>query len=393
MKVLVLAPHPFYQERGTPIAVDMLIGALSDRGEKVDLLAFHEGRDRDYPNLRIYRIPRIPGVSNIRPGISFKKIVCDVFFFFRILPLVVKNRYDVVHAVEESSFMAMVLRLFTRTPYIADMDSLMSAQVIDRFPFMQYTAPALRWLESLPLRYAALVVPMCDRFAEEARTYRSADDIVVLRDVSLVQHEYCAMTVASIRDELNIDGLILMYIGNLEPYQGIDLLLASFKQALAVTPDLQLVIIGGRSDDIEKYEAVTRELQIRDATHFLGPRSVKDIGGYMRQADVLVSPRTQGVNTPMKIYSYLDSGVPVLATDLPTHTQVLSNDIASLVAADERSFADGMLQLMNNPDLRSRLARDAQDYAAREHSYEKFKETVDSIYTRIEAQVSAKPCT
>ena len=49
------------------------------------------------------------------------------------------------------------------------------------------------------------------------------------------------------------------------------------------------------------------------------------------EADVLVSPRLKGLNTPMKIYSYLDSGTAVLATRLRTHTQVLDDRTAYLV--------------------------------------------------------------
>ncbi len=390
MKVLVLAPHPFYQERGTPIAVDMLVRVLSDRGDEVDLLTFHEGRDRDYANVRIIRTPRLPGIANIRPGISFKKIVCDVFFFFRMLSLVARTRYDVIHAVEESSFMAMVLRPFIRTPYIADMDSLISAQIIDRYPAFRHTGSVLRWLESRPIRHAALVVPMCDRLAEDVQAYRRPEDVIVLRDVTLVQHNGTAVASDTIRDELRIDGFVLMYIGNLESYQGIDLLLTAFKRALTEVQDLHLVIIGGRSDDIAKYQTMAEELQIRAATHFLGPRSVEDIGAYMAQADVLVSPRTQGVNTPMKIYSYLDSGAPVLATDLLTHTQVLNDDIALLVEPNEQSFADGIVQLKNNPELRSRLAANASNYVAREHSYEKFRETVEFIYRKMDQRMAGE---
>ena len=66
--MLVLAPHPFYQERGTPIAVDMLVSALSKRGDTVDILTFHEGQDRDYENVRILRIPGIPGVKKHPAG-------------------------------------------------------------------------------------------------------------------------------------------------------------------------------------------------------------------------------------------------------------------------------------------------------------------------------------
>ena len=46
---------------------------------------------------------------------------------------------------------------------------------------------------------------------------------------------------------------------------------------------------------------------------------------------MLVSPRIRGTNTPLKIYSYLRSGKPIVATDLLTHTQVLSPEVARLV--------------------------------------------------------------
>ena len=41
MRALVIAPQPFYEERGTLIAIDLLLRALSDRGDQVDLLTLH----------------------------------------------------------------------------------------------------------------------------------------------------------------------------------------------------------------------------------------------------------------------------------------------------------------------------------------------------------------
>jgi len=48
MRILFLAPHPFYQDRGTPIAVNLMLQALSERGEEVDVLTYHEGRNVSY---------------------------------------------------------------------------------------------------------------------------------------------------------------------------------------------------------------------------------------------------------------------------------------------------------------------------------------------------------
>ena len=82
MKVLMLAPHPFYQERGTPIAVDLLIRALSERGYQIDLLTFNEGSDVDYPGLTIHRVKPFPLICNVRPGFSIKKLLLDILVFF-----------------------------------------------------------------------------------------------------------------------------------------------------------------------------------------------------------------------------------------------------------------------------------------------------------------------
>ena len=78
MKILVLAPHPFFQARGTPLAVRTVLEFLGARGHQVDVLTLHEGEDVVIPNCRIHRIPKLPGIRNVRAGFSFKKVVCDV---------------------------------------------------------------------------------------------------------------------------------------------------------------------------------------------------------------------------------------------------------------------------------------------------------------------------
>ena len=78
MKILVLAPHPFFQARGTPIAVRTVLEFLSDRGHTVDVLTYAEGADVEIPNCRVHRIRRVPGLRGIRAGFSFKKVACDL---------------------------------------------------------------------------------------------------------------------------------------------------------------------------------------------------------------------------------------------------------------------------------------------------------------------------
>ena len=61
-----------------------------------------------------------------------------------------------------------------------------------------------------------------------------------------------------------------------------------------------------------------------------------------------MSPRLKGLNTPMKIYSYLDSGSAVLATRLRTHTQVLDDELAYLVEPEPAALGRGLAALLRD---------------------------------------------
>ena len=90
---------------------------------------------------------------------------------------------------------------------------------------------------------------------------------------------------------------------------------------------------------------------------FTGQQPAREIPGFVQACDVLVSPRIRGTNTPLKIYSYLRSGKPIVATDLLTHTQVLTPEIALLVAPEPEPFAAAMLALHRQPRARERCRR------------------------------------
>ncbi|MDD5679381.1 MAG: glycosyltransferase family 4 protein [Kiritimatiellae bacterium] len=388
MKILFLAPHPFYQERGTPIAVDLLLTALSRRGDQVDVVTFHEGADRAYPGVTLHRIPRLPGVHGVRPGFSFKKLVCDVFVLAKALRLAARGHYQVVHAVEESVFMAMLIRLCLRTPYVFDMDSSLPRQMTEKFRALAAIAPILKWFEGRAIRRALAVVPVCDALADIARHY-APRKLCLLRDVSLLALDPPPIGGPTAREELP-PALFAMphprflYIGNLERYQGLDLLLDSLALLLKSGAPASLVIAGGKETDIRYYQQKATIAGLGGNVYFLGPWPIGRMAELFSMADVLVSPRIQGNNTPMKIYSYLQSGKPILATDLPTHTQVLTPDVAVLAAPAPEPFAAGMRRLIEHPDQGRDMARRAKTLADEQYSWPVFERTVRELYEWIE---------
>jgi glycosyltransferase involved in cell wall biosynthesis len=232
---------------------------------------------------------------------------------------------------------------------------------------------------------------MCDELAKRALKYRR-DGVFVLKDISLV--DSAKDRVFNLRDiglSEDDDPKVVMYIGNLENYQGIDLLLESFVKVTRVDDRVRLIVVGGAEQDVDRYRAKAMSLSIGSRCHFLGPRPVGDLGAYMRLADVLVSPRVRGTNTPMKIYSYLDSGVPVVVTNLRTHTQVVTNELAFIADATPEDFSAKILEAISDPDSAHAKSRAARAYVRREHSHEAFQSKVQELISYVEKHVRTPP--
>ncbi|HEY8369897.1 MAG TPA: glycosyltransferase, partial [Thermodesulfobacteriota bacterium] len=223
MRILVLAPQPFYVERGTPIAVDLLVRTLAAAGHRVEVLAFHLGDTPTCGDVTVHRIPPVPFVRAVGPGLSLRKLVCDAVFGASLVRLLARRRFDVIHAVEESVFLAMLLAPRLGVPYVYDMDSSLPDQVLARAPWLRPAAPLLRAAERAAVRRSAAVAAVCDDLARRAWA-AGARRVVLLRDVSLLPDvpPPPPEARAALRADLGAgpgDTLVL-YVGNLEPYQG-----------------------------------------------------------------------------------------------------------------------------------------------------------------------------
>jgi glycosyltransferase involved in cell wall biosynthesis len=385
VRILVIAPHPFFEERGTPIAVRAVLEGLSELGHETHVLTYHIGQEVDLPNCRVHRIPRIPGVANVPPGLSFKKLLCDAVLSAKCLKLVRQIDFDLIHAVEEAAFLAMIVKKLHDTPYVYDMDSALALQAVEKWRLLKALRPAMIWLESLAIRDSFAVLAVCRLLEERALAVAPGTLVERLEDMSTLPHG--TPPTEDLRDGLGFSGPIVLYVGNLETYQGIDLLLDAFGQVVDQLPDVHLVVIGGRSDHIRHYTKRARQLGIGQRTHFVGPKPHALLKGYLVQADILASPRISGINTPMKIYSYLDSGTPVLATRLPTHIQVLDDEIAFLAEPTAEGLEESLLAAFSDEDRRSKIAAEARVRVRDEYSREAFHRKLGRFYALLEEKL------
>src|SRR5690242_5373165 len=125
----MLAPEPFFEPRGTPFSEYHRIKALGELGHQIDLVTYPIGRDVELPGLRIFRGPRLPGVSKVRIGPSFTKIALDALMVWTIARRAMAVRYDAIHSHEEMGLVGVWLSRLLGIPHLYDMHSSLPQQL------------------------------------------------------------------------------------------------------------------------------------------------------------------------------------------------------------------------------------------------------------------------
>ena len=379
MRILLIAAQPFYTQRGTPIAVRLLATELSGMGHEVDLLTYWEGEDVDIPGVTIIRATRIPGVRNIPIGFSVRKLLANFSLFLTFIRLIIGRRYAVVHAVEETVYFAVMARWIHRAKVIYDMDSSLAQQMSREFESARFLHRIFESLERFAIKRSDKIVAVCEDLAVPARQFHDPADVFVLNDI-VPPEARSEAAMDQLRDFANPGDVLALYVGNLESYQGVDLLVEA-AQKMPADLNLRIIIVGGSAADIDEYRSEIAARSLENRIQLLGPRPLTQLMDYLQQADILLSPRSSGNNTPLKLYCYMAAGKPIVATEIVSHTQVLTNQLAMLVPPSAEAIADAIVALASDPGLRKELGERVQHEAESRYTLDAFRSTLRAAYS------------
>lgn len=351
--MLFLAPQPFYQQRGVCIAQERCLTILGDHGARVDVLTFPGGADRPLPGIRILRLPKLPGLSSVPIGPSRRKAVLDLALLAAAFLLCLRRRYDVVHACEEAFLLAALLKPLFRFRLLYDMDDVLSLRLL-RSGFLR-EGPALnafRRAETMALRSADVVVTNDRETSAFARRFLPPERVYTYHHAPPLppRTEWSEEEFRRRRRESGLDDdKVVVYAGNLAPYQGVDVLVDSLPSVLSRIPRTRCLIIGGEPAQIERLRARAEALGVGGSLTCLGQRPLEESYSLMRLADALVSPLTEEKAVPMKVYSYLAARRPIVATRLQSHLGLLTPESAVLVGSGTDALARGLALALSRP--------------------------------------------
>lgn len=382
LKILMVAPQPFFRARGTPFSVLHRIRALLDAGHTVDLVTYPFGEDPPLPEgLTIIRSAKPPLINDIKIGPSVSKLVLDLPLYFKTRSVLRNNSYDVLHSHEEAAFFCVGLAKKHKLLHIYDMHSSLPHQLSN---FKAYNLGAIRSvferLENYVLNTCDGVITICDELGEIVNAKKVAAPHSMIENTADDQKVFTksdddVTSIHNLHDKKTI-----LYTGTFEPYQGIDLLVPAVARLYKDDPTMRALMVGGRPEQINHYKALAKSLDAEDAFIFVGTVHPSKIPGFVGACDLIVSPRSRGTNTPLKIYGYMRTGKPLVATDLLTHTQTLDETTCCLVPATVEGIVGGIQRVLNQPEYAQELVRNAVSLAERDFSDSGYISKVTNFY-------------
>lgn len=386
MHILMIAPEPFFEPRGTPFSEYHRIRALIDLGHTVDLVTYPFGGDVAMAGLRIFRCARPPWLRSVRVGPSWPKLLLDCLLAWSALRLALAARYEVVHSHEEGSAIGVLIAQWRKIPHLYDMHSSLPQQ-LENFGFSRSTV--LRWaltrLERAVIRRSRAIIVICPQLVELVRQVDPTAAAVLIENAPGAGDSVRPGDGKRVREQLGLAPAtpVVLYAGTFEVYQGLPLLLAAAQVVRTHVPAVRFVLAGGKPAQIEELRRQARAAGVDDLVVFAGEQPAAEVPAFLDAADVLVSPRSAGTNTPLKIYQYLRAGRPIVATRLLTHTQVLNDEVAVLTEPTPEAFGHGIVEVLTDRARARAMALAAERLAATNYSYEAYLERTRTAYSLV----------
>ena len=389
-RILVIAPTPFFADRGCHVRILEEARALRALGYEVFICTYHIGRDMD--GIQTFRTLRIPWYSKLSAGPSAHKFYLDLLLLWTVIRAYLKKRPGVIHAhLHEGAIIGKVVNILFRIPLVADFQGSLTGELLQH----RFIRPDgllfrfFRWIESR-------IVGMPDIILLSTHTALADTDRVGLKAAQMK----AAQKTRVIVDGINTDGFspskpsddlrkrfgipagakVVGYLGVLTEYQGLSVLLEAIPCVIKARENIHFLIMG--YPNVAAYRTKAVALGIERHVTFTGrvAYDYEEISRYLAICHVGVSPKFSSSEANGKLLNYMAMGLPVVASDTPVNRKILGDFGLYSVVGDPASLARVLLQVLSDEaDARSRGMR-LRQRAISEYSWQTIGQQIAEVY-------------
>lgn len=382
----MIAPTPFFADRGCHVRIYEEIRALHGLGCEIILCTYHIGRDM--AGVRTERIINIPWYRKLEAGPSWQKPFLDILLLIKSFSIAKRFKPDIIHAhLHEGAFIGRFISRWLGVPLMFDYQGSMTAEMADH-EFLKKGGiffRLLRKIENWINRGADIIVPssggsegqLISEFhipREKVRPVLDGVDTDIFRP---------SCPADDLRERLEIPKgrKVVVYLGLLNEYQGVDLLLDSISDVIHILPDTHFLIMG--YPDVERYTEMAVRLGIAGNVTFTGRIDYREAPRYLCLGDIAVSAKLSRTEANGKIYNYMAAGLPTVCFDTPVNREILGDTGVYAEFGSRESLAKAMADLLTDEERLSRLKKGVRERAVEELSWRKAGERMMAVYGEI----------
>lgn len=363
LNIAVLGACPYPVPQGSQVYLRNTALAFREAGHDPRLVVYGYGIGEDPTGLPIHRGMNVPGARKTAAGPSWAKPLQDLFLVRELQHVVREYRIDVVNAHNyEGLIVALAAR---RRPILYHAHNALA----DELPFYlanpDQAATMGKWFDqTFPKRADHIVAPHERLEAYLVSVGCDAERITVIPPC--VDVETFTPAAPSRRDAA------VLYTGNLDEYQNLDLLFNVMDRVMAEEPGTQLVVATPDPGYIDHPKLVEQARVVR----------TKDFSAVLRelQRDVIFAcPRISWSGYPVKLLNAMAAGLPIVCCEGSAHP--ITHQYNGLIVPDNdvEAFAASVLRLMRDPDLRANLGANARTTIEEKHSRAAVAAQLDAV--------------
>ena len=381
MKIVMIAPTPFFADRGCHTRIYGEIKGLQRMGHRVILVTY--GLGRDVPGVQTVRCYNFPWYRKLSAGPSVWKILLLPMIAHTARKTIRKENPDIVHAhLHEGALAARWCRLFCRRPlYVFDCQGSLSGEVAAHHAVRQ-NGLGFRVLRLMEKKIDSFfpVVTQSEQMVRQLQAFGVPPEKICNAMDAVDTDLYHPMAPdGALADRLGVDlsRPRVLYMGLLSEYQGTSLMIRAFAHTAKTVGGVQFIIIGYPNE--EKYRQEAAEAGIAEQTIFIGKIPYEQTARYLSLSDVAVAPKISLSEGDGKLYNYMAMGMGVACFERSVSKEILGDAGLYAPLGDAQTLGEQLARLLTDPPYRRLLGEKAQK-RAEQLSIDQSAKKIDAFY-------------
>ncbi len=384
--VMMIAPTPFFADRGCHVRIYEEARALQKLGNRVIIYTYHNGRDIAGINIR--RTMNIPWYKKLEAGPSFHKFYLDFLLLLKLVGPCVNGKVNIIHAhLHEGALLGKIYKKFRRIPLVFDFQGSLSSELVDH-NFLRKNSFSLKLAEKVEKSINSSADAIVVSSANSANLLKEEldvkkDKIFVVQDGVDVNEFKMYRNTADLKRKLNLplNKKIVVYLGLLNKYQGVDCLLEAISYLVKKNQNVHFLIMG--YPDVERYKEIARKKKISHTVTFTGRIDYRKAPRYLSLGDVAVSAKISETESNGKLYNYMAVGLPIVVFDTPVNREIVGDLGIYGELGNPVSLAEKLEMILSNEDLARNLSKKLRQKAVDVYSWQATGKKLMDVYQKL----------